>query len=85
VVEDYYYQETVTMPGLVVTASNNRISPTVTPPPARTYTPPPAPTFTEVFGREAHYTGPSYQAGSGSTKVDTGASEAAYWSGYDEG
>ena len=82
--EDYYYQETP-MPGLVVTASNNRISPTVTPPPARTYTPPPAPTFTEVFGREAHYTGPSYQAGSGSTKVDTGASEAAYWSGYDEG
>ena len=78
----YYYRETESMPGLVVTASNNRISPTVTPTP--TVVAPP--TFTEIFGKEAHYQGPSYQAErTTGGRVDTGASEAAYWSGRDEG
>jgi hypothetical protein len=54
------------------------------PPPAPAPRPPP--TFTEVYGRAAHYTGPSYQAKSTTgRKVDTGASEAAYWAGRPEG
>jgi len=37
----------------------------------------PTKNFTQVFGKDAHYVGPSFR--------NTGASEAAYWSGYDEG
>jgi hypothetical protein len=37
----------------------------------------PTRTFTQVFGKDAHYVGPSFR--------DTGASEAAYWAGRPEG
>jgi hypothetical protein len=39
--------------------------------------PKPPKTFTQVYGRGAHYTGPSFR--------NTGASEAAYWAGREDG